>query len=704
MKMNALGKLLRCILMSTILGVSHAQTPLAKKCVDQYELTFFNDNRKNYAGAKATCESLGGYLAKVDNQRMTYVINATFELVGSINSYFIGGNDKATEGDWKWQDGTDMIMRGEVGYQNWKYNQPNNDASGEDCLLIGRDTYQWVDTTCHELLFYICQSEHSTPEIGSDDDPSHHEKICRVKNCVNTTAEWYKESSHEQVTTDFKKNGIYQKIDGSSSTLHFDNATILDIGKYYCRAHNSSKEFFDFKVDGNPTITSITNSSCSRSLFVTWNPSRYAVGFRHKITANNYITKEESFSTFIIPKSNTSVIREISGLKTTTEYNVTIKVCVSDDECRSTYSATTTAKTDGKTQPVTSASLSTNCSIQWIWKNNNQPVNVAGLKVTRYCTTIATRSNVNSPHMDSFNISMPRTYTPVPNRNCTVSIQVIGCAGLSEAVNAKGYCVGKPAAPDAIAKPIASFDATDSNGIRKITVTKPDDSNGLLSCLFIIVHDESSGENTHFKMENLIKAQSSTTEYIAVALPVYRFTGDRQVVNLGDNSGSSCNVTQTIDVLSKKRRRRRNVGEHAIFVGQNRKLNREKSYSVFVVSTTPCENEICLRTSPSILLKKKSFEFNIISFVIGFLIPLIFYVVFALIIYKLMKKNKKLKKIAEAKEHNYETIQEKATFSNDPVSQPSYSNVLQETAGYEQALPATTKQTQVESAYETYNT
>ncbi|XP_077968724.1 uncharacterized protein LOC144422779 [Styela clava] len=299
---------------------------------------------------------------------------------------------------------------------------------------------------------------------------------------------------------------------------------------------------------------------------------------------------------------------------------------------------------------------------------------------------------------------MPLTFTPVPNRNCTVSIQVIGCAGLSEEVNATEHCVGKPAAPDAIPKPIASVDATDGNWMRKVTVTKPDESNGLLSCLFIIVSDGSSGENTNFRMENLIKAQSSTTEYIALALPVYRFNDDKKVINLGDGSKSSCTITQTMDVLSKKRRRRGNVGENAIILGQNRKLNNGKSYSVFVVSTTPCENDICLRTSPSILLKKKSFEFNIVSFVIGFLIPLIFCVVFALIIYKQMKKIKKLKKIAEAKEHNYETIQEKATFSNDPVSQPSYSNVLHETAGYEQVLPATTKQTQVESAYETYNT
>ncbi|XP_077970591.1 perlucin-like protein [Styela clava] len=117
--MNAFGISSLCIIVTIILGVTNAQIQWTTKCVDQYELTFFNDSRKNYEGAKDACESLGGYLAKVDNQKMTDVINATFELVKSINSYFIGGNDIAREGDWKWQDGSDVIMRGRVGYQNW---------------------------------------------------------------------------------------------------------------------------------------------------------------------------------------------------------------------------------------------------------------------------------------------------------------------------------------------------------------------------------------------------------------------------------------------------------------------------------------------------------------------------------------------------------------------------------------------------------
>ncbi|XP_077968708.1 uncharacterized protein LOC120334845 isoform X1 [Styela clava] len=697
--MNTFGILLLCIIMPIILGVSNAQIPWTAKCVDQYELTFFNDTRKNYKEAKAACESLGGYLAKVDNQKMTYVINATFEIVGSVNSYFIGGNDRATEGDWKWQDGTDVIMRGKTGYQNWKPGQPNNYGGKENCLLIGRNSYQWVDSPCYDQLFYICQSDAISINASSNDKKI----VCRLRDsCTDMKVQWYRNFS--PVTNMPKQYGIYQQIERNGSILHIENASISDIATYTCKITNAYSGIdYNVPVEGNPSITSVTNSSCNQSLIVTWIPNKNAIGVIHRISARNLTTKKEVYWNSSVPTSITPQHIELIGLEALTEYFVTVEACVSESMCGYEYSDNKTASTSGKSKPVLSATLSTNCSIQWIWNNNEKPETVTGLKVTRYCTTIATRWNIKSPRIDSFNISIPQTFTSVPNRNCTVSIQVIGCAGLSEAVNATGYCIGKPAAPKEIAKPISSDDTTDSNGMRKITVTKPDESNGLLSCLFIIVNDGWSDENTNFRMEDLIKAQSSTTEYIAIALPVYGFTSDKKVINLGDGSKSSCNVTQTIDALSKKRRRRRNVGENAIFVGQNRKLDREKSYSVFVVSTTPCVNDICLLTSPLILLKNKSFEFNIVSFVIGFLIPLIFCVVFALIIYKQMKQIKKLKKNAEAKEHNYETIQEKATSPNDTASQPSYSNVLQETAGYEQALPATTKQTQVESAYETYN-
>nr|XP_039252865.1 uncharacterized protein LOC120330103 [Styela clava] len=101
--------------------------------------------------------------------------------------------------------------------------------------------------------------------------------------------------------------------------------------------------------------------------------------------------------------------------------------------------------------------------------------------------------------------------------------------------------------------------------------------------------------------------------------------------------------------------------------------------------------------------EKKSFEFEIGSFVIGFLISSIFLVVPVWTIFKMQKKIKSMQKNAEVKVHNYETIEERATPPNNPVFQPTYSNVLQETAGYEQACFTTTIQTQEESAYENCN-
>ncbi|XP_077970618.1 uncharacterized protein LOC120334842 [Styela clava] len=670
--MNAFGISSLCIIMSIILGVSNAQSPWATKCVDQYELTFFNDTRKYYEEAKAACESLKGYLAKVDNQRMTYVINATFELVGSINSYFIGGNDRALEGDWKWQDGTDMIMSGQNGYQNWKSGQPNDYSDdGEDCLMVGRDSYQWVDSPCHEQIFYICQSD----AISIDASTNYKKIVCTLKDsCTNMEVQWYRNFS--PVTEMSKQNGIYQQINGKESILHLGNASISDIDTYICKITDASGGIeYNVTVEGNPSITSVANSSCNQNLIVTWIPNNNAIGVIHRISAWNLTTKKEVSWNSSVPTSITSQYTELFGLEASSEYFVTVAACVSESKCGYEYSDNETASTNGKTEPVLSTSLSTNCSIQWVWKTNEKPEKVTGLKVTRYCTTIATRSDVKSPQIDSFNISMQQSFTPIPNRNCTVSIKVIGCTGLSEAVNATGYCVGNPAAPDAITKPMVTDDATDSNGMRKITVTKPDESNGLLSCLFVIVKDESSERNINFSMENLIKA---TNGYIAVALPVYKFTGDKQGIKLGDSSNSSCDVTQIIDAVSKKKRRRRNVGKNAIFVGQNRKLDKVKSYSVFIVATTPCGNRICMKTSPPTQLNNTNgFQSWTISVIVAGACLLIALLIMVVVIKrrKVKSESSQIDSMDEGIPTRPDNVDSAANFQNEEATTDGYAEV-----------------------------
>nr|XP_039258536.1 uncharacterized protein LOC120335105 [Styela clava] len=621
--MNFIG-MLPVIIATISATLCSAEEPWRTRCFGDFELKFFkhNDNttlQKSYHEAKVFCESLGGYLAKVDTQEITDVINETIE-INYKQSYFIGGNDIRKEKDWKWQDGTDVIMRDEEGYQNWKSNQPNNARGDEDCMLVGRETYRWIDSSCHEKLNYICQTGLlqaffyfyvTTQRITKGDFSSSTKKVCRVSKCSDATVKWYKDSSSEPITEELTEKGIYQTINKKSSTLYLKKASISDAGIYHCNSTKSNITVASlFKVDGNPTIISVNNSACSRSLVVRWKPSKFATGFSHKIVAVNSDTKFETAYGSSKLKSTKTLTTELPGLESGTEYVVTVQV--EDYE----YSVNATARTIGNTESTFSARLSKNCSIQWAWKHNVLPKTATRWEITGFCKRVATRESTNSSNLEiaseGESVSTPHIFIPEPNRNCTVSIKVLGCAEDSEAVNATGFCVGKPAAPTSIAKPVVVEEDIDTKGILRITVTKPHEGNGLISCLFVIVNDGSSHANNEFNWKSLAEANGSTNEYIAVALPVSRIPDDEIIVDLGNNSKSACDVTQTKNHMAGQ------FQPNKTFVGQNWKLNKENFYSVWVVSTTPCGDNICFGTS-----EKLEFEYENVPPVIVFVAAIV---------------------------------------------------------------------------------
>ncbi|XP_077967698.1 uncharacterized protein LOC120325701 [Styela clava] len=532
--------MLLVIFVLVIITGSSAQEPWKKECVDGFELLFFKQH-KRYNDANSSCEGLGGYLAKVDNENITAVINSAFPINGAENTFYIGGNDIATEGDWKWRDGTDVIMRGETGYQNWGGNQPNggtNNLNEEDCLSVGRERYQWVDVECSENFYYICQKEFngSFVEIQSIDG---NQRRCFATNCSTPTqVEWYKASNKVSTETTSR---VYQSLQTGSATLNLQNANIADEGYYSCRFNIGQTDkgtTESYEVAGNPTIHQTSNNVCNASLIITWQPNKNAVGFPHKIEVSP--TSRESTRWVDSPTSEKQSTT-ITSLSPTTTYQIKITACVTKDICPTKYSATQSATTGGTTLFAESLSfiqykVTQTCVISWTLSNKTETVDSYTVELNLTSTPVSSRDANPKTCMKPIDVTSTSGYSfqPEPNRNYSASLKIFNCVSL-----VKGSCVG-------------------------------------------------------------------------------------------------------------------------------------------------------------ILKEKKSFEFSIVSFVIGFLIPLIFLVVSAFIIYKLMKKIKTLKNIAKAKEYNCETIQGKA-------SQPSYSNLLEDSAIYEQALPTTTTQTQVESAYETRN-
>ncbi len=97
---------------------------------------------------KTYCENLGGWLAIITSSAENSLLSA--ERPSSTNNYYIGLNDIATEGSFKWTDGTSPAS----GVTFWGTNEPNGGAT-EDCVVLGSS---WADVSCSSKALAICET------------------------------------------------------------------------------------------------------------------------------------------------------------------------------------------------------------------------------------------------------------------------------------------------------------------------------------------------------------------------------------------------------------------------------------------------------------------------------------------------------------------------------------------------------------------
>ena len=87
-------------------------------------------------------------------------------------TYWVGGIDIFTEGEWQWIDGSRVPTKSDaIGYENWYnqsgYNEPDGSSPGEDCMYISGKVDEddlpnslgaWFDGVCSARKYFICQS------------------------------------------------------------------------------------------------------------------------------------------------------------------------------------------------------------------------------------------------------------------------------------------------------------------------------------------------------------------------------------------------------------------------------------------------------------------------------------------------------------------------------------------------------------------
>lgn len=119
-----------------------------------------------WADAAADCGAKGMHLVRIDDvAENTWVQTIAFADVTSTSSVYwawIGGNDLAVVGEWRWSDGALFWLGSSNGtaqgglYSNWVAGAPTSGGGATDCAIFEHAAY-WTDFQCTRLQRYICE-------------------------------------------------------------------------------------------------------------------------------------------------------------------------------------------------------------------------------------------------------------------------------------------------------------------------------------------------------------------------------------------------------------------------------------------------------------------------------------------------------------------------------------------------------------------
>jgi hypothetical protein len=127
----------------------------------------FCGNGRGYADAATACAMQGMRLIRIDDEGENQWAFAGKGMRG-FPGVWIGADDMAVEGDWRWSDGTAFWMgkagtagAGPVGglFNAWQTSpaQPDDQNGNEDCAGYDYGTDRWADLPCTNHNAYICE-------------------------------------------------------------------------------------------------------------------------------------------------------------------------------------------------------------------------------------------------------------------------------------------------------------------------------------------------------------------------------------------------------------------------------------------------------------------------------------------------------------------------------------------------------------------
>jgi len=113
---------------------------------------YFSD-KQTWHNALAKCRQQGGTLAKITTKLELNTMRSNcpnMQCGSERGGVWIGLNDIAKEGQWRWTDNSRM------GFMHWMKNEPNSHGGNEDCVELWIND-RWNDKRCNIRSPYICE-------------------------------------------------------------------------------------------------------------------------------------------------------------------------------------------------------------------------------------------------------------------------------------------------------------------------------------------------------------------------------------------------------------------------------------------------------------------------------------------------------------------------------------------------------------------
>ncbi|XP_077975279.1 receptor-type tyrosine-protein phosphatase mu-like [Styela clava] len=357
-------------------------------------------------------------------------------------------------------------------------------------------------------------------------------------------------------------------------------------------------------LEGIPLDFHVDLAKCSSNITVQWTPSNNALGVRHRLQIERVSSMEKKVinNTDITPLLQNVINNTFVGLNFSTTYNVKVIVC--PELCKYPHITTKTVTTDAtipgpvKAFNMTHVKENNTCLIQWEMDNTHGITEFYVKEISSFVYVASTKSTPKQTVLDK-NISAEERYFIFSNmsfnRNYTFSISARTCAGTGPGIFAVGNCKTERAAPAIVPSPIVITDSG-GDGTVPIRINLPDESNGPISCIFVIVvfKPEKSNLMTFESEEDLrnIKGKTLKTNEAFIALAISRASISNEIGNmlyitrtLGDESTSDCNIYHVI--VNEVNRMKREASFDGNIQANNLKLENEAEYSYYVVTSTP---------------------------------------------------------------------------------------------------------------------